>query len=138
MEQTDLSVPTTVCVVMDALAPEQLCAVNADASWADLNDEFPSQRPYVYSTVTNSLARFFVSVLPQDKRILDVFWAFERPVLRIWTVIDEPDFRLEKPIYESQRKFMDKIDEVPCDFSVIYAFGKPISEIRPTGAVSLM
>jgi hypothetical protein len=135
VEQIDLSVPASIYVVRETPTPDQVGA--RDVSWTYLNDEFPSQRPYVYSTVTHSLARFFVSFLPQDKRIRDVMWAFERPVLRIWTIIDEPDFQLEQPIYEAQRRFMDKLDDVPCDFSVVYAFGKPIEEIRPTGAVSL-
>lgn len=105
---------------------------------AYLNDEFPSLRPHVYSNVSNSLGKFFVSFLPCDARIRDVLWAFEPPFLRIWTVIDQPDFEFEKLIYEAERRFLDKIDDdYACDFTVVYVFGKPIARIRPTGAVSV-
>jgi hypothetical protein len=111
--------------------------LNLGVSLAYINDEFPSPRPYISSTVSNSLGKFFVSFLPQDARIRDVLWAFEPHFLRIWTVIDEPDFELEKPIYEAQRRFLDKIDDMACDFTVVYAFGKPIDDIRPMGAISV-
>ncbi len=158
MEQTDLSIPAIVgaihgqsavmvveCVSSDrpfiASAREtktqEVGDLTIEVSLAYLHDEFPSLRPYVYSTVSNSLGKFFVSFLPRDARIRDVLWAFEpHLLLRVWTVIDEPDFEFEKYIYEAERSFLDKIDDVACDFSIVYAFGKPISDIRPTGAIS--
>lgn len=109
---------------------------------AYLNDEFPSQRAAIYSNVTNSLGRFFVSFLRADDRIRDrirdVLWAFEPPFLRIWTVVDEPDFEFEKLIYEAERRFLDKIyDDYACDFTIVYAHGRSLSELHPTGAVSV-
>lgn len=84
--------------------------------------------------MTNSLARFFVSFLPVDPRIENVYWISGGSVLRIWTIIDTPDYVLERPIYEAQLRFMDKFPDLECDFSVIYRFGKPVEEIRPEGA----
>lgn len=108
-----------------------------EISLAYMNVEFPSQRPNVYSSVSNSIGMFFISFLPRDVRIRSVLWAFEAPFLRIWTVIDEPDFGFEQSIYEAERHFLDKLDDVACDFTVVYAFGKPLADVRPEGAISL-
>lgn len=160
MEQTDLSIPAMVgaihgqsgvilaeCVSTDRpfiasareIKTQQVGDLTIlEVSLAYLHDEFPSLRPYVYNTVSNSLGKFFVSFLPQDARIRDVLWAFEPPfLLRVWTVVDEPDFEFEKHIYEAERSFLGKIDDVACDFTIVYAFGKLISDIRPTGAISV-
>jgi hypothetical protein len=158
MEQTDLSIPAMVGAIHGQSAVIRVECVSTDRPFiasaretktlevgdltiqvplAYLHDEFPSLRPYVYSTVSNSLGKFFVSFLPRDARIRDVLWAFEPHfLLRVWTVVDEPDFEFEKYIYEAERRFLDKVDDVACDFTIVYAFGKPISEIRPTGAIS--
>jgi hypothetical protein len=111
--------------------------LNAEISLPYMHAEFPSLRPQVYSSISNSVGMFFVSFLPQDVRIRSVLWAFEAPFLRIWTVIDEPDFGFEQSIYEAERCFLDKLDDVACDFTVVYAFGKPLAEIRPEGSISL-
>lgn len=144
MEQTTLSVPARIegdspkrafTASVKETQTEEVCDPSA---LAYLNDEFPSQRAYVYSSISNSLGRFFVSFLPQDRRIRDVLWAFEPPFLRIWTVIDEPDFEFEKHIYEAEKRFLDKVDDdYACDFTVIYASGRPIGQFQPTGAVSV-
>lgn len=81
--------------------------------------------------ITQTLGDSFVSFLPRDPRIERVYWTFEGPVLRIWTVIDQPDFSLESPIYDAQLKFMDKFPELECDFSVNYRFGKTLEEVKP-------
>ena len=80
--------------------------------------------------ITQTLGDSFVSLLPLDPRIERVYWAFEGPVLRIWTIIDQPDFSLESPIYDAQLKFMDKFPELECDFSVNYRFGKTLEEVK--------
>lgn len=141
MEQVDLSGAMAFVVsgrrTIAARAPAQISDWNTDASWVYLQDEFPSQRERVYSSVSHSLGMFFVSFLPQDARIRSVLWAFESPFLRIWTVIDEPDFGFEQSIYAAERHFLDKLDDIACDFTVVYAYGKPLAEIRPEGAISL-
>lgn len=159
MEQTDLSIPAMVgaihgqsavilveCVSTDRpfiasvreTKTQEVGDLTIEVSLSYLHDEFPSLRPYVYSNVSNSLGKFFVSFLPRDARIRDVLWTFEPNfLLRVWTVVDEPDFEFEKHIYEAERSFLDKIDDVACDFTIVYAFGKPISDIRPTGAISV-
>lgn len=86
------------------------------------------------STVTHSLAQFFVASLPQSTKVERVFCAMEKTTLRVWTVLNEPDFAIEEPIYEAQLRFIDKFPEELCDFSVIYRFGKSIDELRPLGA----
>src|SRR3990172_5461436 len=51
---------------------------------AYLQAEFPTEwprLPNICSTVTHSLAKFFVSKLPEDPRIERVYWAFEGAVL---------------------------------------------------------
>ena len=87
--------------------------------------------PEVSSTISDSLAKFFVSFLPPDSKIEQIYWAFEGSVLRIWTIIDNPDDVVEEPIYEAQLRFMDKFPDVDCDFTVIYRLGKPLEEISP-------
>ncbi len=102
-----------------------------------LQVEFPSECwnfPTVSTLVTHSLERFFVEKLPRDSRIEHVYWDSEDDVLKIWTIIPEPDFELEEPIYEAQMAFMDRFPQYQCDFSVIYRFGKPLDDIRPQGA----
>jgi hypothetical protein len=90
---------------------------------------------YSSGFVSSALEDNFVNLLPKDERIERVFWAFENEVLRIWTVIDNPDFEFETKIYDAQLSFMDLIPELGCDFSVIYRFGKPVSSLKPTTAV---
>ena len=55
-------------------------------------------------------------------------------MLRIWTVIPEPDFDLEGPIYEAQLRFLDGFPEIESDFMVLYRFGKALDEVAPSGA----
>jgi hypothetical protein len=88
----------------------------------------------VVTAVTHSLEREFVERLPRDPRIEHVYWASEEEVLKVWTIIPEPDFGLESPVYDAQMAFMEKFPQYECDFSVIYRFGKPLSEIQPQGA----
>ena len=68
------------------------------------------------STVTDSLGAFFMSLLPDDARILGVYWMFEGEVLRVWTVIDDVDFDLESPIYDAQVRFLETMPEIESDF----------------------
>jgi len=105
---------------------------------AYLQAEFPTEwprLPNISSTVTHSLAKFFVSKLPEDPRIERVYWAFEGAVLRIWTIIDNPDYEFEKSIYEAQLEFMDAFRDLECDFSVIYRLGKPVEYFKMEGAM---
>lgn len=85
--------------------------------------------------VSSAIEDNFVNLLPKDERIERVFWAFENEILRIWTVIDKPDFEFETKIYDAQLAFMDLIPELGCDFSVIYRFGKPVGNLKSTTAV---
>jgi hypothetical protein len=83
------------------------------------------------SSDDDSLARYFLSVLPGDERIERVYWATEGAMLRVWTVIDEPDEELEGKIYDAQLRFLDHHDDRPSDFSVVYRFGRSHDDIRP-------
>ena len=106
-----------------------------------LRVEFPSECwsfQGVATTVTHSLAKAFVDRLPKDKRIEHVYWFSEEDTLKIWTVIPEPDFALEEPLYEAQMFFMEKFPEYECDFSVIYRFGKTLQDIQPQGARQIL
>lgn len=96
-----------------------------------LRAEFPS---VFVTNVTNSLAQFFLKILPKDPRIEHVYWFSEDDVLKVWTIIPEPDFALEAPIYDAQMLFIEKFPEYACDFSVIYRFGKSLADIEPQGA----
>lgn len=91
----------------------------------------PSSSAFISSAIEDN----FHTLLPKDKRIERIFWAFENEVLRIWTVIDRPDFEFETKIYDAQLAFMDLIPELSCDFSVTYRFGKPADSLKPTMAV---
>lgn len=91
----------------------------------------PSPSRFVSSAIEDN----FVALLPHSPRIERVFWAFENETLRIWTVIDTPDFTFETKIYDAQLKFMDLMPEIGCDFTVIYRYGKPIDTLKPTTAV---
>ncbi len=102
-----------------------------------LQAEFPTEWPHlpdISSTVTHSLAEFFVSKLPEDPRIERVYWALEGAVVRVWTIIDHPDYEFEQSIYEAQLGFMDAFRDLECDFSVIYRLGKPVEYFKMEGA----
>lgn len=135
--QSSTSAGQTVTAGRTERQSEEVLNVNVVPSLAYRYEEYPSQRPHVCSTVSHSLGAFFVSFLPKDDRIRDILWAFETPFLRIWTVLDQPDFDFERYIYEAEIRFLDKIDEFACDFSIIYACGKSIADIRPAGAISV-
>ena len=81
-----------------------------------------------------SLAEFFVSKLPEDPRIERVYWAREGAIVKIWTIIDHPDYEFEQSIYEAQLGFMDAFRDLECDFSVIYRPGKPVEYFKMEGA----
>ena len=104
---------------------------------AYLQAEFPTEwprLPNISSTVTHSLAKFFVSKLPEDPRIERVYWAFEGAALRVWTIINQPDYEFEKSIYEAQLQFMDTFPDLECDFSVIYRLDRPLENFELEGA----
>lgn len=92
--------------------------------------------------VSSALEQNFISLLPtQDRRIERVYWAFEKSILRIWTVIDRPDFDFEKKIYSAQLKFMEYFSDytdMEFDFSVIYRYGKNVEDIRPVNATQVL
>jgi hypothetical protein len=94
--------------------------------------------PDVSDSVADSLASYFATFLPSDSRIETIYWSFEGSILRVWTIIDEPDFEIEQPIYEAQLRFMEKFPDVECDFSVIYRFGKRLEDIRPHGTMLVL
>lgn len=101
-----------------------------------LRTEFPSEFwdfPEVVTTITHSLEQFFVGLLPKAARIEHVYWFSENETLKVWTVIPEPDFSLEGPLYEAQMLFIEKTG-YDCDFSVIYRFGKSLDDIKPQGS----
>ena len=102
--------------------------------------EFPTTwrySPNLSSTMADSVGKYFASLLPKDRRIEQICWAFEGNLLRVWTIIDRPDFDFEIPIYEAELRFMDRFRDLECDFSVIYRFGKPLDHIAPTGAAAV-
>lgn len=105
------------------------------SSLAYIHAEFPSQ--FTSSTITHSLGNCFDALLAKDARIRQIYWAFENLVLRIWTILEEPDIEIERPIYEAQRRFMRSFRDLDCDFSVIYAFGKDLNNIHPEGAIAV-
>lgn len=89
------------------------------------------------SIVSSAIESNFLNLLPDKTRIERVYWAFEHEVLRIWTVIDRPDFAYEKTIYKAQQTFMDAFPELECDFSVIYRQGKKYVDIKPLASVQI-
>jgi hypothetical protein len=101
-----------------------------------LRTEFPTECwhfPNFTSTV-DDLVGHFVKMLPKDPRIEHVYWEPEDDVLKICTIIPEPNFELEGPIYDAQLAFIDAFPTFECDFSVIYRFGKSLDEVEPKGA----
>jgi hypothetical protein len=93
--------------------------------------------PDISNSVEDSLASCFARLLPSDPHIEAIYCSFEGSILRVWTVIDAPDFETERPIYEAQLRFMETFPDVECDFSVIYRFGKRLADLRPQGAMLL-
>ncbi len=93
--------------------------------------------PDVSSTLTDSLANYFVSFLPSNPAIQRVCWTFDGPRLRVWTIIPAPDDLLEEQIYDAQLRFMEKFPEMSFDFVVLYLFGNPIADVRPTGLIQV-
>lgn len=107
------------------------------ASVGYIRAEFPSRCwyfPSVARNVTESLSEFFVGLLPTPSKVEQVYWSSEDDVLKVWTVIPEPDFSVEDPIYQAEMLFMEKFPEYVTDFSTIYRFNKPMAEIAPQGA----
>lgn len=138
--KNSLSSPHSASVTMRVQArtfvTSELLSLEFLSSIGYLRVEFPSEFwyfPNVATTVTHSLEQFFVGILPKDDRIEHVYWAAEDDILKIWTVIPEPDFLLEAPLYEAQMAFIEKFPEYQCDFSVIYRFGKSLNDIAPQG-----
>lgn len=104
------------------------------------SDEGGKQHVISFSSskyISSAIEENFITLIPRDERIERVFWAFETHMLRIWTVIDRPDFEFEKKIYTAQLNFMDLLPEVECDFSVIYRFGKSFDNLKPTSAIQI-
>lgn len=101
-----------------------------------LRTEFPSECWYFpnFTSTVDHLLKHFVGMLPKDPRIEHVYWEPEDDVLKICTIIPEPDFELEGPIYDAQLAFIDAFPTYECDFSVIYRFGKALNEVEPKGA----
>lgn len=125
-----------------AAAPDHEVASSCDpgANWLPLSyllAEFPTlwrSEPRVSSTITDSLAKYFLSLLPADTQIECVYWAFEGSMLRIWVIMDHPDYEAEVPIYDAELQLMDRFQELEFDFSIIYRFGKAVEQIAPTEA----
>lgn len=90
--------------------------------------------PRVFSTLNNSLAGYFVSLLPRDPRIERVYWSLDGTLLTVWTVIDIPDGTVQQAIYSAELRFMKTFPELDCDFTVLYRFGRPEDDIRPAQA----
>jgi len=88
--------------------------------------------------VSSEIQLNFLALLPNDPRIERVYWAFEQQILRIWTVVDTPDFQFEKKIYAAQLRFMDHFPELETDFCVIYRFGKSFDRLRPSSAHQIL
>lgn len=101
-----------------------------------LRTEFPSECWYFPNVTSNvdHLLEHFIKMLPKDSRIEHVYWEPEDDVLKICTIIPEPNFELEGPIYDAQLAFMDAFPKYECDFVVIYRFGKALNDIEPKGA----
>lgn len=140
---TGMSVVSTQYCVSDGsiLAIEDRQVPFVPFPFGYLRIEFPSECwdfPIVARTTTDFLEQFFVKRLPKDSRVEHVYWFSENDTLKIWTVIPEPDFSLERPIYEAQTFFMEKFPEYECDFSVIYRFGKSLSNIKPHGSYQVL
>ena len=114
----------------DPTAPDEHAAFTDGERWYTLL----SLRPITASTVTDSLGSFFSSLLPEEDRILGVYWMFEGEVLRVWTAIEDEDFEVEMPIYEAQVRFIEKMSDLDCDFSVIYRQGRELGQLLPTKA----
>jgi hypothetical protein len=87
-----------------------------------------------FTSTADSLGAFFKSFLPADPRILGVYWLFEGETVRIWTAIEDADFNLERPIYDAQIRFIEKMSDLECDFSVIYRQGRDLAQLLPTDA----
>jgi hypothetical protein len=104
------------------------------------SDEEPTQSIDSSSSlfVSSAIEDNFIRLLPDNPRIECMYWSFEHQVLRIWTVIDNPDFDFESQIYDAQLKFMDLYEEVECDFSIIYRLGKPFDALKPAVATQLL
>jgi hypothetical protein len=134
-------VTTTVRVREHTFITRELPCVEELPSAGYLQVEFPSEYwsfQNVSTLITHSLERFFLERLPKDQRIEHVYWDSEDDVLKIWTIIPEPDLALETPIYKAQMEFIEKFPQYQCDFSVIYRFGKPLNEVSPQGARAVL
>ncbi len=113
---------------------EEIGASRAKRHLADVFPGTVSPSSIFPSTLTDLLSKGFLALLPSDPRVECVYWSCEDSLLRIWTVIDGPDSRLEEQIYDSQLQFMDRYPHLECDFSVVFRSGRLLEAIRPEGA----
>ncbi len=135
--RSDIPSAVTIRVRQRTFVTPELHSVEELPPISYLHVEFPTECwnfPNVATTVTHFLEHFFIEKLPKDTRIEHVFWDSEDDILKVWTVIPEPDFSLEMPIYEAETAFMETFPSYQCDFYVIYRFGKPLEDVRPQGA----
>jgi len=81
--------------------------------------------------VTDYLHEEFVSRVPKSSKIRKIFWAFEGPLLRVWTILEGKDPVLQNEIYQAESEFMDKFREIECDFIILFHENKELEEIHP-------
>ena len=102
----------------------------------DTNKEFEIYEEFEDSdfVVTTYLHEEFIKRLPQVPQIECVYWAFEGPLLRVWTALEKPNDAVQGQIYESELLFMDNFPEIECDFVIIFCPREKIEDMVPYGA----
>ena len=75
----------------------------------------------------------FAAMLPAASGVEGVYWADDRGVLRIFTVVERPDFDLEAPIYDAELRFMRRFPDLRCDFLVVARGDQPLEHVIPSG-----
>lgn len=94
-------------------------------------------RPALHSTMTDTLGTYFKSLLDGEPGVLGIYWCYEGETVRIWTAIEDMDFSVEAGIYDAQTRFLDRMDDIECDFSVIYRQGRDLNALLPTGLLAV-
>jgi hypothetical protein len=82
---------------------------------------------------------FFNHWLPDDHRIERVYWTTgwrntHGTVLKVWTVITQPDERLQRTVYAAESRFLDAFPNLPVDFSILFRRERPHEHFTPRGA----
>jgi hypothetical protein len=95
---------------------------------------FPDEKTLWVETLSHSISALFVARICHIPQVERVLWRREETRVRVWTIIDQSDIKVEDQIYKAQIDLMETLPDYTFDLAVIFRQGKPPDSIRPRGA----